>query len=235
MLWKLTISGLAFLIGVGMGVARADDRALGASIRQEIADAYPGARIEITGPVVWFRGEPPANVSAVRFLGENGRGEGQIEIRGLNEDGDVAKSVTAEGMVPFSAMVPAHVAIRRVLPGDKLDPDLFLTKSIDVARGQAREMRGILYPGISSVAGLEARQTILEGQALTSSAVQKMPDLRRGDSVSIHLISGGLTLTVPGTSEEPGYLDGRVRVLSAKTKRELVGKLQPGGIVEVQL
>jgi flagella basal body P-ring formation protein FlgA len=235
--WKFFfISSTAFLLGLGMGLARADEGAsLEDAIKAEIAGAYPGAAIEFFGPVRWTRGALPESTSQVRFLGENGRGEAQIQVRGVIDEQGEAAAVVSEGMVPFAAKMPAWVALRRVLPGEKIDPSFFVKKSIDVARGQAREQRGLILPASETLAGLESRQTILEGQFLTTPAIQKAPDLRRGDIVNIRVISGGLTVDLQGTAEESGYLDGHVKVMATKTKRELVGQLKPGSIVEVSL
>jgi flagella basal body P-ring formation protein FlgA len=68
-----------------------------------------------------------------------------------------------------------------------------------------------------------------------SSAVERVPDVRRGDSVRVRIISNGLTLTAQAMASEPGYLNGPVRVLTAQTKRELSGKLVSTGVVEVKL
>jgi flagella basal body P-ring formation protein FlgA len=221
-----------------MGLAKAEEpgsSSVEEAIRMEIAGAFPGASIEIYGPIRWLRGALPEKASQVRFIGENGRGEAQIQIRGVVEEQDVASIATSEGMVPFAANVPAYVATRRVMPGEKIDAIYFTRKTVDVARGQARELRGVIFPAAESLAGLESRQTILEGQFLTTPAVQKTPDLKRGDSVSIRIISGGLTLNVQGTAEESGYLDNRVKVMALKTKRVLTGQLKAGSVVEVSL
>ena len=133
----------------------------------------------------------------------------------------------AEGRVTFTAKVPARVAHRRrVIPGDKLDAGNFKKIDIDVTQGQAHEMRGVILAQTTDLAGLEARQTILEGQFVVSSSVQKQPDVRRGDVVRIRLISGDLTVSLQGVVQEPAYLNGQVRVLSDRTKRELMGELQ---------
>jgi flagella basal body P-ring formation protein FlgA len=226
-----------------MGFARADGPAPAPSessmedaIVGEIASAFPGAKIEIYGNVHWTKGPVPQKAGQVRFLGENGRGEAQIQVRGVVEDQDgTAMMTTAEGMVPFGAKVPAYVATRRIGPGEKIDSKAFVKKSVDVARGQARELRGVIFPAGEPLSGLESRQTILEGQFLTSTAVQKTPDIKRGDLVNIRVISGGLVVDVQGTAEESAYLDGQVRVLAMKTKRELIGMLKAGSVVEVNL
>jgi flagella basal body P-ring formation protein FlgA len=219
-----------------MGLARADEQiggavSMGEAIKKEIANAYPGAKIEIIGPVRWLKGPVPQQ-GRVTFLGENGRGEADIQIRGVTEDDMMA---TAEGMIPYTATVKAYIATKRIGPGEKIDPKSFEKKDVDVSRGQARELRGVIFPSEDSLKGLEARQTILEGQFLTSTAVQKTPDIKRGDLVNIRVISGGLIVDVQGTAEESAYLEGQVRVLAMKTKRELVGFLKPGSVVEVNL
>jgi len=38
-----------------------------------------------------------------------------------------------------------------------------------------------------------------------------------------------------GTVQEPGYLNKNIRILTQKSKKELVGQLKEGGIVEVKL
>jgi flagella basal body P-ring formation protein FlgA len=87
----------------------------------------------------------------------------------------------------------------------------------------------------SDITKLQARQTLIEGQPLLSSAVERVPDVRRGDFVRVKIVSNGLTLSAQATASEPGYLNGPVRVLTAQTKRELSGKLISSGVVEVKL
>src|SRR4051812_37638610 len=160
-----------------MGLARADEgSSLEEAIRMEIAGAYPGATIELYGPIRWMRGSLPEKASQIRFLGENGRGEAQIQVRAVVDEQDVATVAVSEAMVPFAAHVSAYVATRRIFPGEKIDSLAFTKKSVDVARGQARELRGVIFPAVEALTGLESRQTIIEGQFLTTTAIQKTPD-----------------------------------------------------------
>ena len=85
------------------------------------------------------------------------------------------------------------------------------------------------------MAQLESRQTILEGYFLTTNAVQRLPDVRRGDPVTLKLISGELQLTTQGIAQEPASIRSNVRVMVLKTKKEMVGKLQDSNTVEVKL
>jgi flagella basal body P-ring formation protein FlgA len=202
---------------------------LSGMLRREISKQYPGANIGIEKDFHWTRGQLPENFENVSIQGESARGELMFAVTNT----DTQREST--GWVGFSAWVPAWVAVHRVHPGEKLTSEMFTRRDINVATGQAREYRGVILEPETRLAGLEARQSVLEGQFLTSSAVQRTPDIRRGDAVRVQLISNGLSLSTLGTAEESAYIDGNVRIMASKTKRELLGKLLPGGIVEVKL
>lgn len=199
-------------------------------IAQEIAKKYPGARIEVAPQLQVSYGKIPAQVSHVRVVSENNRGQAQVVLQGAEGSHDAA-----EAWVSFSAWMPALVAARRVTPGERLQRESFQAQDVNVASGMAREYRGVILPPASDLAKLEASQTILEGQFALSSGVRKVPDLRKGEAVRIRMISGDVVLSTQGLAEEPGYLDQQVRVLTLKTKKLLVGRLLSGGIVEVGL
>jgi flagella basal body P-ring formation protein FlgA len=200
---------------------------LGAALKRELSKHYPGARVELTGAYQWFRGGLPADFTQVDSVVPNARGEARFAVRSAAED--------AEGVVTFSAYVPAWIAVRRILPGEKLAPEQFLQQDVNVASGMAYEYRGVILGRDVDVSGFEAKQTILEGQYALSSGVQRIPDVRRGQPVQIRLTAGGVVLTTPGIAEEPGYVESSVHVMSAKTKRALIGRLRAGRIVEVTL
>lgn len=199
------------------------------ALERELAKIYSNARIEITGEIRWTAGPGASDVRLVRVQNETARGE--VVFNAI----DSATGKESSGWTTFSAWMPARVAVKRIQPGSPLSADQFKLQDINVAVGQGREFRGvILEPGVA-LSGLESRQTVLEGQFLLSSAVQRMPDIRRGDSVRVHVISNELSLSTSGIAQEPAYLDGSVRVTASKNKREMVGKLRTGGIVEVRL
>lgn len=221
-------------------------------LRAELSKKYPGARIELASGFSLVRGAMPAEVSAVTILSDDGRGDARFSARGpagAAASDAASGAVTqgsgaivtadgvqfAEGSVIFAAWVPAYVASRRVLPGERLLPGIFTVQEVNVAIGPAHDYRGVIFSGLQKLDGLESRQTVLEGQFLTSTAIERIPDVRRGDAVRIEMSSGGVVLSTQGFAEEPAYNEGQVRVMTAKGKRELVGKLQNGGVVEVSL
>jgi flagella basal body P-ring formation protein FlgA len=221
---------LALLATVWAGAARADNSdAVSALLQAQLAKAYPEAKVEITSTLHLTRGKAIPENPVVHVLNETARGEVVFSVTGESA------ADYAEGYATFSAWTEARVAIRRIHPGETLTPDLFVSQNVNVAQGMAREYRGVILEKGESVSGLQSRQTILEGQLLTSSAVERTPDLRRGDTVQIHLINGAFELSTLGVAEEPAYLGGNVRVMASKTKRELVGLLRKDGVVEVKL
>lgn len=215
------------------GIALDDVQAVSAAkikqlIQKELEKTYLNARIEFTGPLHLSSGDYPAQVEAIVVRGQTARGEA---LFGVKTDADNEIS----GSISFSAWMPARVAVKRVRPGQRLEGDQFRLQDVDVASGLGKEYRGVILDPLTPIARLEARQTILEGQFLVSNAAQKVPDLRRGDAVRLQIVSEGLSISLSGTAEEPAYLDGQVRVMAGRAKRELVGRLVSEGVVEVKL
>lgn len=198
-------------------------------IKAELAKKFPNARIETIGAPRITRGSIDAAVSKVTILEETAKGDVHFLVH--SADG----AATAEGWTSFSALVPAQVAVRRIQPGERLNKDLFVEQSVNVATGIGREYRGVILSSETKFDTLETRQTILEGQFATATAVQRVPDVRKGDSLQVRLVSGGLSLSTQGTADEPGQHDQQIRVITQKSKRALVGKLGTDGIVEVRL
>ena len=197
-------------------------------LKNELANSYGGARIEIVPPVQWVKGLAREEVKSLSLLNDDGRGNIHFSVIS-------AEGYLSEGWVNFRAWVSARIATRRLHLGDVINPENFTTQEANVAAGPAHEYRGVLFPTKDPLSGLEAIQTILEGQYLTSSAVRRIPDIRRGDSLQVKLISGDLILSTSGISEESGYINQQIRVRTGKAKKEISGLLLPGRQIEVRL
>jgi flagella basal body P-ring formation protein FlgA len=199
-------------------------------LKSELAKRWPGARIELTGTIQWLSGFRAAgNAIALSLQEINARGQAVFQVV------DRSSGRLGSGWMNYAAWVPGYIARRRVSIGEKLSEQNLVPQQINAAAGNAYEYRGTFIEQGNGLAGLESRQTILEGQFLTSSAVQRIPDLRRGDAVRIRMISGDLAVSTQGTAEEPGYIHGKIRVMATKSKREFLGELYPDGVVEVRL
>lgn len=195
---------------------------LGMSFRQ-----FNNPRIEL-GEIRLLSGTLPASIQSVQLLSENSRGQAQFAVFGSDQS-------SAQIVADYAAWIQVRVAARRIAPGERLTADEFNTQETDVATGMPYELRGVLLSSREDVSNLQTRQTILPGQFLVANAVERVPDVRRGDSVRIHLVTGDLSLSTLGTASEPGYANSTIRVVTNSTHRALTGVLQPGGVVEVKL
>jgi flagella basal body P-ring formation protein FlgA len=205
-------------------ISQIDIESLKNQIQSELSHQYPGARIDLTGPIKLVHGALSSPITKVIWASEPVRGEAHLKV---NE--------AAEISAVYQAFVPARVSKRRISPGEKLTADMFVLRDINVTTGMNYEMKGVILPSEEDVARLETRQTVLDGQYLTSTAVEKVPDIRKGDSVRIHIVSGDLNLTAAGYAAEPGYEKDPIKVIVARSKHELSGVLEAGGVVEVNL
>jgi len=194
-------------------------------LRQELAKTYTDATISFSAPARWTAGQPPEVISALEILSESPRGEIQFQVNGG----------VAAGTATFAAWKEVWISKRRVLPGERLKAEDFVPQKINIAAGMARDVRGLILGKEIDLSMMESRQTVLEGQFILSSAVQRVPDVRRGEAVRVRLVSGDVAISTPGTAEEPAYLDQQVRVMTQKSKRVLLGTLRKDGIVEVKL
>lgn len=197
------------------------------SLILQLSQKIPGARIEITGPLRLNNRQSAENITSLVLMSEDA---GQARFRANDAEG-----YQVEGIAPFSAWMPALVVKKRVLPGARIGAQGIVKQDVNAAVGLAREMRGLIVSPETNTDSLEARQTLLEGQFLTTSAVQTVPDVKRGDAVRIRMVSGNIVLMTNGTANEAAYIEQPVRVMTQKGKRDLVGKLSRDGTVEVKL
>jgi flagella basal body P-ring formation protein FlgA len=203
------------------------------AVIQDLSGKFPLARIEIPGDPIWFHGVPDS-ISSLISVVDTQRGEVIVKAQGGSRNAEAGME-EFEGKITFSALVPAWIAKRRIQPGERLKSEDFSVQDVNVAYGMNREFRGVILPASANLNVLESKQTILEGQFALSSGVKRVPDVRRGDVVRLSVMSGEVSLSLQGTAEEPAYINDSVRVMTLKTKKQMIGKLGPNGSVEVRL
>ena len=169
-----------------------------------------------------------STLSSVRLSEDRPNGIAVFELN--STDGASTKIQT-----PYQAWVKIPVAVHRIYPNTRLKKEDFRVDSVNVATGPAREYRGVLVYDIANIDRMETRQTILEGQFVVSNAVQKQPDLRKGETVKLELISGDLVLSTSAMVEENGSVGDKVHVLTLKTKKDLLGVIREDRTIEVRL
>ncbi len=171
-------------------------------------------------------------IKSLRLVEDRPSGTAVFEVIGLDQD---QKEKSEMIQTPYEAWKRVPVANKRIYPNSRLKNEDFKISEVNVATGMAREYRGIMLPADSNFNQLQTKQTILENQFVVSTAVEKQPDLRKGDTVKLLLVSGDLTLTTQAVAEEPASVGDRIRVMTVKSKREIVGKVSEDHSVEVSL
>jgi hypothetical protein len=171
-------------------------------------------------------------IKSLRLVEDRPSGTAVFEVIGLDQD---QKEKSEMIQTPYEAWKKVPVANKRIYPNSRLKNEDFKISEVNVATGMAREYRGIMLPADSNFNQLQTKQTILENQFVVSTAVEKQPDLRKGDTVKLLLVSGDLTLTTQAVAEEPASVGDRIRVMTVKSKREIVGKVSEDHSVEVSL
>ena len=204
-------------------------------VKKLLEERIPGAEIRL--PSLDKLAAQPAitafsEIRSARIVEDRPNGSVLVELSGT--DGESAGK-TEMIQTPYQAWKKVPMAVRRIYPNTRLKSEDFKTVEINIASGSAREYRGVMMPAETEFNGLQSRQTILENQYVVSTAVQKQPDLRKGDTVKLLLTSGGLELATQATAEEPASVGDRIRVLTVKGKREMVGKVNEDRNVEVSL
>lgn len=217
-----------FSLAFGGEQAGSSSLKLAEALKAELSREFPGAKIDLLGPPRWLGGGVVESIASLSV--DAHQGKGQARIFAQTEEG-----ARVEGVAAFVARTRCYSVTRRISPAEKLSSENLKLKEVDLASGSTHEMRGLILTEDTHVDRLEARQTFLSGQCLTSNGVQRIPDVRRGDTVKIRLISSGLSVVTLGIAEEPAYVNGALRVMASKTKRQLLGKLLPDGLVEVGL
>ncbi|MEN9724018.1 MAG: Chaperone for flagella basal body P-ring formation [Pseudomonadota bacterium] len=229
---KNWIQAVSLIVGLVSWAARAQDtpeQILEAALRQH----FSADRAEILS-VLEPRGALPFDrVLHAEVLSENASGEARLLVRGYRAgDSEAGKS---EVRVKHATWVRGWSPKRKISPGEALSSELFELREFNIGEGLVHEYRGALLSPQAELHHLEAKNTLVPGSFVSSSAVRRIPDLRRGDVITLQLVSGGVRLTTSGTALESSSVDQNVRVQATKSKREFVGKLLTGQRVEVML
>jgi flagella basal body P-ring formation protein FlgA len=204
-------------------------------VKAVLLENVPGADIRLPS-LEKLAGTPAidgfAEITSARLIEDRPNGSALVELSGTDREN---RRKSEKIQTPYQAWKSVPIAIKRIYPNTRLKNEDFRTGEINVASGPAREYRGVLLPGGTEFSGMESRQTILENQIAVSTAIQKQPDLRKGDTVKLLLLSGDLELSTQAVAEEPASVGERIRVLTVKGKRELIGKVASDRSVEVSL
>lgn len=198
-------------------------------VRLELEKKNPDAQVQIEKTSFSYSLSGSQLKSKIQFVEDSPATGSRFLL--LSDDGKTVNS----GVVQYKLWKKAAVAKKRILPGEKILPDAFSIENVLVSHGIGRDFRGVMISDPQDLRSTEGRQTILEGQYIATTAIRRVPDIRKGEGVTIRLSSGEVVLNTPGVAEEASYFNSPVHVLATKSKRVLVGTLIEGRVVEVKL
>ncbi len=208
-----------------------DANLLSSRIHKILSEKIPYAEIRVPNLEKLVKSPQISSISelsSVRLIEDRPSGVALFEL--VSTDGSNVRIQT-----PYQAMVKTPVAVRRIYPNTKLKKDDFRIETLNVATGLPRDYRGAIIYDPSKLEQMETKQSILEGQFIVVNAVQKQPDVRKGEMVKLELSSGDLTLTTAAVVQESASVGDRVHVITTKSKKEVVGKVREDHSVEVIL
>ena len=132
--------------------------------------------------------------------------------------------------VPVSVVAMADVAIAtRHLPrGSVITAD-----SLRLERREVTRMRSGYFGSIEAALGLRVRQPILKGRTLIPDQLEADHVVRRGQSVTLVVASGGLKLNMSGKALIDGAIGQRIRVENSSSGRVVEGIVRSREHVEV--
>ncbi len=113
-----------------------------------------------------------------------------------------------------------------VQKGDRLEAGDFTVEGRPAATA-----RGAL--AIDEAAGMEASRNLAAGAVVRRGDVMRPQLVRRGEPVTIRIVSGALVITASGRALSGGGQGDAVRVVTTATSRTLDGKIEGSGTVRV--
>lgn len=130
----------------------------------------------------------------------------------------------------ISRMAPAYVAKRNIRPGETINETDFELKPTNML-----SVSGGAFERGSFPAGMRAQRSVLKGSPLLSEEVERIPDVKLGDGVTLVLKSDSLKITTKGVAQGAGAKGDTINVQLPKYNRTFRGRLVGDKTVEVWL
>lgn len=125
-----------------------------------------------------------------------------------------------------SQTVLADVLVRSVGRGEVLSERDFVSEELSAARA-----RGFLP--MREAAGLEARRSLRSGMPVREGDLIEPRAVRRGESVTIRLRTGAITISGAGRALGDAAVGESVRVFSESTRQTLDALVESAGVVRI--
>ncbi len=158
----------------------------------------------------------------------------------LNRGADVNRITTVgvrcSGEKPWKVYVPVSiVATANVVIATRHLPrgSVVTADSLRLERREVTRMRSGYFGSIEAAVGLRVRQPILKGRTLSPGQLVADHVVRRGQSVTLVVASGGLKLNMAGKALIDGALGQRIRVENSSSGRVVEGIVRSPEHVEI--
>jgi len=227
---------LAFLLLVAVTVAPAADASrehLALRLRGEIERfvserSEPDARVFVP-PLDGLVPEPtPEDLVFELSTADSTRFEGMVPVTVVMRDAGLpfSRAVVTVRVEAFSQTV---VAKRPLRTGEVIrEADLVVEPRLrDRLPTNWTQDQG-------DVLGRRVSRPVRAGAPVQTSAVEEPPVVRRGQRVTVRLHSGSLRIDLVGRAREDGRPGDVIRVQNPSSRRDVLGRVDPGGVVLVQ-
>lgn len=212
------------------GSAEADARWLEASIQAFVLPRLPDRPVRVSVPPVSDllpSGMDPAGVEVEISSDADEPLRGHVPIRIVLRTGDLVvgqRDVTVE----IADAQMGLVARRSISRGEKVgeaDFELFPLESVSHRRYALSDP--------AEVEGMRARRNVPAGTPVRLSWFEAIPLVRRGEPVRMRFEDDGLRIEATGIAREDGYVGDLVRVQNASSRTDVVGRVDPEGVIHV--
>jgi len=198
----------------------------------ELAAAFPGAEIvpearSTPADVVVAPGREGTRV-AFRFRSAARSGRNVWIDSTVTVDGEPAAFLPLQFDV--KVVREAVTSTRAVARGEVIGPDALALVPADVSGGA-----GALVGSLDEAIGLAAARAIPAGAVLRATDLYRPPIVRRGDVVTLRVVSGPMTVTARGVARGEGAEGDVIAVANADTNRIVSGRISAPGLVDVEI
>jgi len=132
--------------------------------------------------------------------------------------------------VDVTAFMKVVVAAERINRGAIITPDKIVRKRVKVGKDYRNVIRDP-----ESVIGLMAKHMIKPGSIIRKSMVRTKPDVKKGETVTVQMISGDLVITTGGKAKQDAMIGEKVKIVCEPTGKQLYGIVRSPQLVTVNV
>jgi len=136
------------------------------------------------------------------------------------------KMVIAADVVLKRKILVAAVPIRR---GMRLEPGMVRIEQRRLGKDWEN-----YYADQNALSGLEAKQTIKSGRAITRRLLRRVPLMHRGDRVKVEVRHRLLSVSTYGTAIQDGFKDEKIRLKLEATGQIIRAKVSSAGLAVLE-